>query len=60
MISSQRKKELLSAKLRLEEIERQNEASTRLLEIKKKLKEVQIREETRKKPLTELKEDLFA
>ena len=37
MISSQRKKELLSAKLRLEEIERQNEASTRLLEIKKKI-----------------------
>ena len=40
MTSSQRKKELLLAILRTEEIERQNEASLRSLEIKQKLEQV--------------------
>ena len=49
MTSTQHKKELLLAKVRTEDIQRQNKASKRLLEIKQRLKVVQIREENRKK-----------
>ena len=47
--SSQRNKELMLAKLSTEKIDRQNEASICLLEIKQRLEEVQIREEYRKR-----------